>query len=162
LMLDNFSQATDESKRLLYVAMTRAKQNLTIHMNSNYLDNLSANNLERIEDRAEYLPPNEMVMQLTHKDVWLDDFIYRQNIVSQFISGDQLIVKENECVNSKGKVVLKFSRQYVRQIESLERKCYVLARAKVNFIVYWQKEGSDKEVKIILPELYFEKKTDEG
>ncbi|NTV66615.1 MAG: RecQ family ATP-dependent DNA helicase [Chlorobaculum sp.] len=162
LMLDHFSQATDESKRLLYVAMTRAKQNLTIHMNSNYLDNLSANNLERIEDRAEYLPPNEMVMQLTHKDVWLDDFIYRQNIVSQFISGDQLIVKENECVNSKGKVVLKYSRQFVRQIESLERKNYAMKSVKVNFVVYWQREGDEKEVKIILPEVRFEKHQYDG
>jgi len=34
---------------------------------------------------------------------------------------------------------------------------YELKSAKVNFIVYWQKEGEEKEVKIILPELYFEK-----
>jgi ATP-dependent DNA helicase RecQ len=162
LMLDNFSQATDESKRLLYVAMTRAKQSLTVHLNSNYLDSYSASNLVRIEDRAEYFPPNEMVMQLTHKDVWLDDFIYRQNIVSQFISGDQLIVKENECVNSKGKVVLKYSRQFVRQIESLERKNYAMKSVKVNFVVYWQREGDEKEVKIILPEVRFEKHQYDG
>jgi ATP-dependent DNA helicase RecQ len=30
-----------------------------------------------------------------------------------------------------------------------------LKSAKVNFIVYWRKEGEEEEVKIILPELYF-------
>ena len=35
LMLDRFSCMTDESRRLLYVAITRTKQNLTIHYNGN-------------------------------------------------------------------------------------------------------------------------------
>jgi len=156
LMLDDFNQATDESKRLLYVAMTRAKQNLTVHLNSNYLENLYAGNLERIDDRKEYYLPNEMVMELTHKDVWLDYFINKQDIVSQLMSGDELIVRGKECVNSKGQIVLYFSRQLNKKIDTLESKKYMLRSAKVNFIVYWQKEGDAKEVKIILPELHFE------
>jgi ATP-dependent DNA helicase RecQ len=40
MMLENYNSSTDESKRLLYVAMTRAKTNLTIHLNSNFLDDL--------------------------------------------------------------------------------------------------------------------------
>jgi ATP-dependent DNA helicase RecQ len=32
----------------------------------------------------------------------------------------------------------------------------------VNFIVYWLKEGEEKEIKIILPEIYFEKKHTAG
>jgi ATP-dependent DNA helicase RecQ len=50
IMLENFNPATDEAKRQLYVAMTRAKRNLTIHLNGNYLDNITAENLERVED----------------------------------------------------------------------------------------------------------------
>src|SRR5690606_31682611 len=45
LMLENFFPNTDEAKRLLYVAMTRAKQCLAIHLNRTYLDNFSAENL---------------------------------------------------------------------------------------------------------------------
>ena len=37
LMLEDFDPATDEAKRLLYVAMTRAKRKLTIHLNSDLL-----------------------------------------------------------------------------------------------------------------------------
>lgn len=157
LMIENYNPATDEAKRLLYVAMTRAKTNLTIHLNSNFLDNLTADNLERIENRETHLQPNELAMHLSLKDVWLDYFITRQYLVSQLKSGDSLTVKDDECLDSKGKSVLKFSKQFVEQIENMKAKNYVLKNAKVNFIVYWKKEGSEQEVKIILPELYFER-----
>ncbi len=106
LMLDNFNSATDEAKRQVYVAMTRAKQNLNIHMNSNFLDALSAQNLERIENSEIHLPPNELAIHLTHKDVWLDYFINRQHLVDQFVSGDWLNFNGSECLNSKGQIVL--------------------------------------------------------
>lgn len=157
LMLENINPSTDELNRQLYVAMTRAKQNLTIHLNSDYLDNLTAENLERIDDRENYLPPNEIAMHLTFKDVWLDYFISRQNLISQLTSGDALTLNGDECLNSKGQSILKFSQQFVTQIEKMKERNYELKSAKVNFIIYWLKEGTEQEVKIILPELYFQK-----
>ena len=161
LMLENFYPATDEAKRQLYVGMTRAKQNLTIHLNSGFLDNIFAENLERVEDNHSYLPSNELVMHLTHKDVWLDFFRNKQYSVSQLSSGDVLTLNGDECLNAKGQSVLKFSRQFVNQIESMKDNNYELKSAKVNFILFWLKEGADQEVKIILPELYFEKQQNE-
>ncbi|MFM9951732.1 MAG: RecQ family ATP-dependent DNA helicase [Saprospiraceae bacterium] len=157
LMLENINPATDEAKRQLYVAMTRAKQHLTIHLNSNFLDNLTAENLERVEDGEIYLPPNEIAMHLTYKDVWLDYFIHRQHLISQLTCGDTLIVNGAECLNSSRQSVLKFSQSFVSQIEAMKARNYELKSAKVNFIVYWLKEGAEKEAKIILPELYFER-----
>lgn len=162
LMLENFNPATDEAKRQLYVAMTRAKQNLTVHLNSNFLDGLSVENIERIEDEEIYLPPKELTMHLTYKDVWLDYFANRQYLISQLISGDILTLNGDECLSQNGQSVLKFSRHFLIQIESLKEKNYKLKSVKVNFIVYWLKEGTDYEVKIILPELYFEKQQNEG
>ncbi|PKP09230.1 MAG: RecQ family ATP-dependent DNA helicase [Bacteroidetes bacterium HGW-Bacteroidetes-4] len=161
LMLENFNPITDEAKRQLYVAMTRAKQNLTVHLNSNFLDNFLAENLERIEDREIYLPPKELAMHLTYKDVWLDYFVNRQHLLSQLMSGDVLTLNGDECLNSNGQSVLKFSQHFLRQIESLKEKNYKLKNVKVNFIVYWLKEGAEHEVKIVLPELYFEKQQNE-
>jgi ATP-dependent DNA helicase RecQ len=157
LMLENFNPTTDETKRLLYVAITRAKTNLTIHLNTNFLDNLTADNLERIENREKHLQPNELAMHLSFKDVWLDYFLNKQHLVSQLTSGDTLTLNGDECLNSKGQSVLKFSQQFVRQVESMKVKKYELKSVKVNFIIYWLKEGAEQEVKIILPELYFEK-----
>jgi len=157
IMLENINPSTDEAKRLLYVAMTRAKRNLAIHLNGNYLDDINAENLERIEDMAFHLPPNVLAMHLTFKDVWLDYFINRQYLVSQLVSGDVLNIIGDECTNSKGQSILKFSKNYLNTIESVKQKGYFLKNAKVNFIVYWKKEGSEQESKIILPELHFEK-----
>lgn len=157
IMLENFNFSTDENKRLLYVAMTRAKTNLTIHLNSKFLDHLTAENLERIENKETHLQPSELAMHLSLKDVWLDYFITRQHLISALKSGDRLIVKEDECFGENGKSVLKFSKQFVEQIENMKEKNYILKSAKVNFIVYWKKENTEVEAKIILPELYFER-----
>jgi ATP-dependent DNA helicase RecQ len=43
------------------------------------------------------------------------------------------------------------------QIEEMKQRNFKLKTAKANFIVYWQKENTKQEVKIVLPELYFER-----
>jgi ATP-dependent DNA helicase RecQ len=157
IMLENFNSSGDEAKRQLYVAMTRAKRNLAIHLNGNYLDNIRAENLERVEDSVAHLPPSELAMHLSFKDVWLDYFINRQHLVSQLKSGDALTINGDECTNAKGQSVLKFSKQFINTIEMQRQKGYHLKQAKVNFIVYWKKEDTEQESKIILPVLYFER-----
>ena len=157
LMLENFDSSSDEAKRQLYVAMTRAKKNLSIHLNGHFLDWLTADNLERIEDSETYLSPGELTMQLGYKDIWLDYFINRQHLVSRLTSGERLTVNGSECLNAEGACVLKFSQFFLKQMERMREKKYVLKSASVNFIVYWLKEGAEQEVKIVLPELGFEK-----
>ena len=157
MMLENYNSSTDESKRLLYVAMTRAKTNLTIHLNSNFLDDLKVGNLQRIENQEIHLPPNELAMHLSFKDVWLDYFINRQNFISELKSGDALSINGDICMDTKGNSVLKFSKQFLGQIENMKAKNYELKSAKVNFVIYWKKEETEQEIKIVLPELYFER-----
>lgn len=158
IMLENFNTATDEAKRQLYVAMTRAKRNLTIHLNGDYLDNITAENLLRIQDGEMHLPPNELTMDLSFKDVWLDYFVTKQHIISQLTSGDVLTINGDECTTTNGHSILKFSRQFLNIIEIQKQKGYHLKHAKINFIVYWKKEGTKQESKVILPELYFERR----
>lgn len=157
LLLDNFNPATDDDKRQLYVAMTRAKQNLIIHLNGNYLDNIVADNLLRAEDRETYLPPSLLAMHLTHKDLNLGYFEFIQHKLTALTSGDALTINTEGCMNTKGELVLKFSKQFLATIADVQRKGYQLKEAKVNFIVYWKKQDEEQEIKIILPELYFER-----
>lgn len=157
LMLDQFNTGTDEALRQLYVAMTRAKSSLTIHYNGNYLDYIKTEDLKIINDPKNYSPPYQLAMQLTFKDVWLDFFLSCQNTISILNSGDELIVDSGCCLNSKGQIVLKFSKQLLKQIEALKQKNYEPKTAIIRFIVYWQKENSEHEARIILPELYFER-----
>ena len=130
---------------------------MNIHYNGNYLDNITAENLERVEDRQIHLPPNEIAMQLSFKDIWLDYFITRQHLISQLTSGESLAISGDECTTAKGQSVLKFSKQFLNMIEIQKQKGYNLKQVKVNFIVYWKKENTEHEVKIILPEVYFER-----
>ncbi|WP_316823977.1 RecQ family ATP-dependent DNA helicase [Pedobacter miscanthi] len=157
LLLKDFDVSKDSTKRQLYVGITRAKNNLSIHINSNYLDHIDVENLERIEDDNIYPELEEIVYNLTHTDIWLDYFANKQSLLSQLISGDRLMVDGDECKNLSGQSVLKFSRKFIAEIEMQKKKGYDLKAAKVNFVLYWLKEGTSEEVKIILPEVLFVK-----
>jgi len=161
LMLNKFDASEDPAKRLLYVAMTRAKQNLTVHLNSNILDNLSVENLQRINDGKKHSPPKGMVMHLTHRDVWLNYFANRQHLISRMRSGDELTWNGVECLNKDGDSILRFSKKFSEEIEDLNEKNYRLKKVTVNFILYWFNEKTEKEIKVILPEVYFEKVEEE-
>jgi ATP-dependent DNA helicase RecQ len=160
LHLENFDVSTDEKKRQLYVAMTRAKQNLTIHLNGNYLDHLKTEGLERIENTNTFLPPNDLVLHLSHRDLYLGYFEYVQHRINGLKSGDSISICEDGCKNNKGELVLKFSRSFLEKLSEIKQNGFQLKEAKVNFIVYWMNDDKKMEVKIILPELYFEKYID--
>ena len=158
LLLENFSYSTDSDKRLLYVALTRAKNNIAVHINSNQFESINyVENLVKFQDVNVYEEPKEIIMQLGLKDVWLDYFINRQYLISKLLCGDKLILNNDECLNSNKQSVLKFSKQFIQQIEEMNSLGYELKSSRVNFIVYWKKEDAEQEVKIILPEVCFEK-----
>jgi ATP-dependent DNA helicase RecQ len=120
--------------------------------------NLVAEDLYRISNQEVYLPPEKMALHLSHRDLQLDYFITRQSAISQLMSGEELILGSAECMNSRGASVLRFSNQFMSTIESKKQLGYFPKKCNVNFIVFWHKEGSEQEVKIILPVLYFEKR----
>ncbi|MFW5872066.1 MAG: UvrD-helicase domain-containing protein, partial [bacterium] len=157
LMLNSYNPDNDEKKRQLYVAMTRAKHNLTIHLNGNYLDDISCQNVERINDDFQYYPSNLLVAHLSHKDIWLDYFISKQGIITNYKSGDELIPNNNGCSDKNGNCIIKFSNSYKEKIIEFEKTGYKLSESKINYIVYWQKEEQENEILIVLPELKFKK-----
>lgn len=157
LLLENFDVTKDDKKRQLYVAMTRAKQNLIIHLNGNYLDKFKTEGLERVENNNLFEPLNSLALHLTHKDLNLGYFEFIQKRVNTLTSGDTIFISEEGCKNEKGELVLKFSKKFFLKLEELKNLGFNLKEAKVNFIVYWKAEDKEQEVKIVLPELQFEK-----
>ncbi|MCD4818863.1 MAG: RecQ family ATP-dependent DNA helicase [Candidatus Cloacimonetes bacterium] len=162
LLLDNFDANSDEKKRQLYVAMTRAKQNLTIHLNGFFLNNIKTENLLHKNDSTVYSAPMQLVLHLTHKDIQLSYFGFIQHRINLLHSGQILSIAEEGLTNSKDELILKFSKHFMNTKASLEKKGYRLTSGKVNFILYWKmqngKEDDNQEVKIVLPELGFERK----
>ncbi|HEY8388425.1 MAG TPA: 3'-5' exonuclease, partial [Parasegetibacter sp.] len=157
VLLENGLVNSDEEKRKIYVGITRAKNNLYVHTDSPVFDSVSAENLVREYDKNIHLPPDEIIIHPTHRDVYLDYFLSRQEAISRLISGDSLTVRGKECLDKTGFPVLRFSNAFSEKIQEMVRKGYKPKSAKVNYIVYWKREGADEEIKIILPELAFER-----
>jgi ATP-dependent DNA helicase RecQ len=157
ILLDRFDVSHDEEKRLLYVAMTRAKQNLTIHYNRSFLNFINVEDLTRVEDNTLYPEPLKLAMHLTLSDVNLGYFEYVQNRINKMLSGERLIPSSVGCTNVKGEMVLKYSKSFLVTIEELKDRNYQLTGGRINFILYWKDSDKDREFLIILPELSFEK-----
>ena len=70
---------------------------------------------------------------------------------------EQKTAHDNLPKNSMS-AILKFSKQFTDKINYIEQD-YKLNPARIRFIVYWKKKDStEDEIKIILPELNFERK----
>ena len=160
-MLDRFHPQGDPDYRLLYVAMTRAKRFLTIHHNGSFIDTIEAKDAEIIDDRAEYGPPDQLAIQLLYKDIYLDFFQSCQDVIRCLSTGDDLTIQGKFCFNAQGFKVLEFSKQGMSRIESAIRNGYAPLKARVKVIVLWKKENTEKEIRIILPELNFKKSEQE-
>lgn len=157
LMLENLTTNADDDKRQLYVAITRAKQNLSVHLNSNHFDGIVADNLHITNCLGPNPVPDQLAMHLGLTDIWLDHFSNTQQYVSNLIAGDDLLINGNECLSVTGRPVLMFSKSCTDHLYAMEAKGYKLKSAKVNFIIYWKREGAQQEFKIVLPKLYLEK-----
>ena len=153
LMLNEFTPRQDDEKRLLYVAFTRAKTNLHIHYNRNFLQSLHVENLSYSGNDEEYPEPQQLSVHLSHKNVYLGYFEFVQHRVEALRSGDSLKIMENGLGNVKGEPVLKYSQQFKEELSKYLLKGYQPGSAKINFKVYWRIPDSEREVLIILPEL---------
>ena len=156
LMLDCAAPVSDEEKRQIYVALTRAKKNLSIHLNTGFLDNIHVSGLEKIEDLNTYDAPAEISLLPSLKDVWLNDFTLRQKAIEKLMGGDRLESRDGSLYDTEGKLVLKFSKYFVdKKINPLNAKGFRLSSASVNFIVWWKGKDMDNEIRTVLPKLDF-------
>jgi ATP-dependent DNA helicase RecQ len=159
LMLPDFNISTPEGKRLLYVAMTRAKDNLTIHYNGNYFDEYqNIENLNHFRDFTEYEEPDIISLQLNHTDINLGYFKFVQKRLIGLRAGQKLLMGVDECKNDAGETVLKFSKSFMDKSDKLRKKGYELSEARLQFIVYWKGKDAETEILILLPEISFHKK----
>ncbi len=158
VVLQDFKLNSDQNKRLLYVGLTRAKNNLYIHSNTDIANYFNLYGVEYKFDDKDYLEPDEITVQLTHKDIYLDYFISKQSIIKNLMSGDDLAYSNDDYLYYQKNRIIKFSQFFIDKLLNSELKNYKMSSAKINFLIYWHKEGSKEEYLIILPELTFQKK----
>jgi len=156
LLLKNVFAPNHEEKRKLYVAMTRAKESLYIHCNTSIFDPYPVDGIVRRIDSTEYNEPREIALQLTHKDVVLNFFKDKKEIIFKFRSGGKLSVSDHFLtaeINGRTLRVVKFSKAFVEKRDSLREKGYEPVSARVGYIIAWQGEEDAEESAIILPTL---------
>ncbi|WP_276485680.1 RecQ family ATP-dependent DNA helicase [Paraflavitalea pollutisoli] len=157
LLLKDYYPGNDEAKRLFYVAATRAKFMLAIHYYGNYLQGFSGEHTNYYKDDRVYAGPAQIAIDLTLKHVYLGYFARVQHQVSELVSGDSLQVAEEGLKNDKGDLVVRYSQKFKEKLSEQVRLGFKVVEAKVNFLVYWNEEENNRELKIILPHLLLKK-----
>ena len=153
---ENLSGEGDETLRQLYVGMTRAKDNLYIIQDQRYFH--SRNGFTSSVDKEIYNVPNEIVMAMSYKDVWLEALKYQnRDEFGSFQAGEKLdFVIENEkmiFISSNGRKATVSSKRFYEKVKEQQNKGYQPFLATVGFVVYWYKRETDTEYKIVLPVL---------
>ncbi len=156
---------TDKERRAVYVAMTRAKKNLSVHYDNPALFDrnvLSAVNYAM--DETDYGQPAEILIQMGHKDVVLNAFLNKRIDFAAIHSGCVLTVGDDGLYMGTKRVV-KYSEAFTKKLQALDAKGYIPSSAKVRVQVFWHHE--DKEVSppkwhhdlILLPDMVLTMKT---
>ncbi len=161
LLLNNIVDRDDEEKRKLYVGMTRAKDSLYIHTNTDIFNKYSIDGVVRKVDERFYPQASEIYIQLTHRDVVLDYFKNKKRAILKLRCGDNLMVDDvflSASVSKGNKRVVKFSAAFVERLNDLIGKGYKLIDAKITYVVAWQGENDDQPSAIILPMLHLKQK----
>ena len=155
MLITHPEHPTDEILRRYYVGMTRAKQTLTIHTNGNLFDTLHT--AQHLYDAQAYDEPNEIVLQLSHKDVNLGFSKPHKDTILSLRSGMPLTYHDHcLCLPSTSKDIAQFSIKMNEKIGKWELKGYKITTAKIRFIVAWKSKDAPKDEKesaIVLADL---------
>ena len=155
MLITHPEHPTDEILRRYYVGMTRAKQTLTIHTNGNLFDTLHT--AQHLYDTQAYDEPNEIVLQLSHKDVNLGFSKPHKDTILSLRSGMPLTYHDHcLCLPSTSRDIAQFSIKMNEKIGKWELKGYKITTAKIRFIVAWKSKDAPKDEKesaIVLADL---------
>ena len=165
VMVKDQRMNTEEGRRVLYVAFTRAKNQLYVFHCCPFLEEYAP---EKLIDKAEYPEPAEIICQFGHKNLWLDYFYGEasgegpelKKRVFALCAGMPLRFR-NGCLydssSSKNAIAI-LSKDAKAKIAHLEELGYVVKKVKIRYIVAWKNKEREDECPIILPEIELERK----
>ena len=160
MFINDKNEKSDDLFRQYYVAMTRAKKRLFIHTNGNLFDKLPT-------DRTNlsvhpYAMPEEIVLQLSYKDMFLDFFKYHKTEILSLRSGDRLMYADYALLApSTCRPIARLSQKAQDLINQWKEKGYEVKSASIRLIMAWKPQKAPKdepETAILLPNLVLEHK----
>lgn len=136
----------DEVLRRYYVGATRAKERLFIHTDSPLFDRMPAD--EHHVCQQLYDMPDEIVLQLSHKDVNLGFFKSRKNKILELRAGQKLRFDNNYLYDScTDMAVAQLSQKMQNELRLWAEKGYSVVSATIRFIVAWHPKDAPQEEK---------------
>mgnify|MGYP002671804628 CR=1 FL=1 len=145
---------SDELMRRYYVGITRAKKRLFIHTGSGIFDRLG---FKVHEDGNQYEMPDEICIQLSHKDVNLGYFKYHKPEILSLRAGGELLLDNNYLRNpTTGTRVALLSNKMQTELSEWRKKGYAVTKTVIRFIVAWKPQDAPKdepETAVILADL---------
>ena len=143
LLTDNYTKNAELMRRY-YVGITRAKNRLFIHTNGHCFDRLKADRHDY--DDRNYTLPEEIILQLTFRDVYLEFFKGIKREVLALQSGDPLQYRDFMLYTEKADIpVAKLSTRMQKTLSDWFAKGYQVKSATVSFIVAWKSKDAPKE-----------------
>ena len=143
LLTDNYSW-DEHLIRRYYVGITRAKNRLFIHTNGKSFNRTKADRY--IIDSRIYSMPEQVVLQLTHKDVNLGFFKDKKKETLSLRSGDTLHYSNSTVYNTAtNNPIAKLSKNMQATIDLWYEKGYTVKSASVRFVVAWKPKDAPKE-----------------
>ena len=159
MLITHPEHPTDDILRRYYVGMTRAKRTLVIHTNGNLFDSLKS--AQHLYDAQAYDEPNEIVLQLSHKDVNLGFSKPHKDAILCLRSGMPLTYHDHcLCLPSTGRDIAQLSIKMKEKLSKWELKGYKVTAARIRFIVAWKSKDAprdEKESAIVLADLVMKK-----
>lgn len=141
--------------RRYYVGITRAKHNLSIHTNGDCFNNLNADRY--MIDQHQYDMPEEVILQLSHKDVNLGFFKDRKKEVLALRGGDSLTYGDYFLYSQlTDRPIAKLSSKMQKPLSEWEVRGYNVKSASVRFVVAWKPKDAPKsepETAVLLADL---------
>ncbi|MCM1108298.1 MAG: RecQ family ATP-dependent DNA helicase [Clostridium sp.] len=144
MLLTDVGRKNDFLFRRYYVGITRAKTSLSVHTNGDSFQGLPS--AIYTVDSCPYDLPDEVALQLSHKDVYLDYFKQVKQEVLSLRGGDSLFLRDTTLYSVKSlRPVAKLSQRMQTTLDGWRQKNYEVSGATVRFVVAWKAKDAPKE-----------------
>ena len=154
MMLARNEEESAENIRKLYVGITRARKSLYIHTCTTIFDGIRNEDVTYEEDHTLYSAPNDISIQLTHRDVYLDYFKDKKEMILSLRSGQPLWFKDNGFYSAAGDCVAVLSAKKRNELLELCRQGFTFYAAEVAFVAAWRGENDTVESAVMLPKIH--------
>lgn len=155
--LDRFNLSEPGKERVLYVAMTRARHRLFIHGRQELIQAMAPEYPSQMYTHP-FTAPRSLVLQLGLKDIFLGAAKTQQRAFLRLVAGCKLEIAAVGLMREpRTGAEIRLSRRSQEHWQKLRSQGYQPVSAQLGFIAVWWDEQEQKQYRIPLPEIRWEK-----